>query len=100
MTPVRKEGKVVLKCINCGYEEEPRSEKKLVIKHEVQHSPQERTVVIEERKIDLSATVKAKCPRCGYNRAYFWMVQTRAADEPSTRFFKCARCGYVWREYD
>ncbi|RLG87398.1 MAG: transcription factor S, partial [Thermoprotei archaeon] len=41
-----------------------------------------------------------RCPRCGYDEVYYWEVQTRAADEPTTRFFKCARCGYVWREYE
>jgi len=102
MVPIRKDGKVILKCTGCGYEKEPEGQNnKLIISHKVQHSPQERgIVVIEGKKVNLKATVKAKCPKCGYNRAYFWMVQTRAADEPSTRFFKCARCGYVWREYD
>jgi len=41
-----------------------------------------------------------ECPKCGHNEAYYWFMQTRAADEPPTRFYKCTRCGYVWREYE
>ncbi|MEM4865380.1 MAG: hypothetical protein QXY09_02690 [Acidilobaceae archaeon] len=26
-------------------------------------------------------------------------MQTRAADEPPTRFYRCTKCGYTWREY-
>jgi len=27
------------------------------------------------------------------------MIQTRAADEPPTRFYRCTKCGHTWREY-
>eukprot|EP00771_Trimastix_marina_P003630 gnl/Trimastix_PCT/4933.p3 GENE.gnl/Trimastix_PCT/4933~~gnl/Trimastix_PCT/4933.p3 ORF type:complete len:108 (+),score=24.79 gnl/Trimastix_PCT/4933:33-356(+) len=45
-----------------------------------------------------SKTEMALCPRCKHKEAYFYEVQTRSADEPSTLFFKCARCGNNWRE--
>ncbi|KAL5108542.1 DNA-directed RNA polymerase III subunit RPC10 [Taenia crassiceps] len=31
-----------------------------------------------------SAQIEEKCPKCGYNRAYFVQMQTRSADEPTT----------------
>ncbi|MEM0290915.1 MAG: transcription factor S, partial [Thermoplasmata archaeon] len=31
--------------------------------------------------------------------AYWMLKQTRAADEPETRFYICTKCGYRWREY-
>ena len=41
---------------------------------------------------------EAECPQCGNDKAYYWLVQTRAADEPETRFFRCTKCKKVWRE--
>ena len=42
---------------------------------------------------------KAECPKCGNNEAFFWFVQTRASDEPPTKFFRCVKCRHTWREY-
>ncbi|MEM2705477.1 MAG: transcription factor S, partial [Thermoplasmata archaeon] len=39
------------------------------------------------------------CPKCGNRGAYWMLKQTRAADEPETRFYICTKCGYRWREY-
>jgi len=39
------------------------------------------------------------CPECPNKNAYWWMQQTRGADEPPTQFFRCTKCSYVWREY-
>ncbi len=96
LLPKKIEGKVVLVCTKCGHVEEPAGS--ILVGKEIKHSPRELTVVIEKK--DIGGTVQVICPKCGYNRAYFWQLQTRAADEPMTRFFKCARCGHIWREYD
>jgi DNA-directed RNA polymerase subunit M len=37
------------------------------------------------------------CPKCGNNKARWWMVQTDSADEPSTQFFRCTKCNNTWR---
>ncbi len=39
------------------------------------------------------------CPKCGQKKVISWTEQTRASDEPPTRFYKCLNCGYTWREY-
>lgn len=44
-------------------------------------------------------TTETDCPKCGYKEAFWWIVQTRGADESPTQFFRCKRCNYVWREY-
>ena len=36
---------------------------------------------------------------CGLGKARFWLVQTRASDEPETKFFKCEKCKHTWRDY-
>ena len=41
----------------------------------------------------------AECPKCGHNKAYFWLQQTRAGDEPETKFMKCEKCKHTWRDY-
>lgn len=42
----------------------------------------------------------AQCPReqCGNDRAYFFQLQIRSADEPMTTFYKCTKCAHQWRE--
>lgn len=40
------------------------------------------------------------CPvdSCTGDKAYFYQLQIRSADEPMTTFYKCVVCGYQWRE--
>jgi len=76
-----------------------------------EHGPVEKEVTFKEKsktkkdvgvmkeKPEVHPKTKAQCPKCGNNEAYYWVVQTRAADEPPTRFYKCTKCGHVWREY-
>jgi len=42
---------------------------------------------------------KAECKKCGSD-GILWMMQTRSADEPSTRFYRCTKCNHTWREYE
>lgn len=97
MNPEKREGGVVLVCSNCGYEEErgPESKSYKVVR---EGKKKEGTTVIEEEQGNLPTTSK-KCPKCGHEKAYWWMQQTRGADEPTTRFYRCVKCGNTWREY-
>ncbi len=64
---------------------------------------QEQRVVVVEKKEQLEVLPKTQtqCPKCEHtHNVYWWMQQTRSADEPPTRFFKCPHCGHVWREYE
>jgi len=104
LVPSKRQGKTVLVCRKCGYVEEVGAENssgyRLV--REIKHKPSDKIVVITKEDLEKRSNltiVKAKCPRCGNDTAYFWMMQTRSADEPSTRFFRCTKCGYTWREY-
>lgn len=43
---------------------------------------------------------KTFCPKCQNIEEAEWTTQqTRAADEPPTRFYRCKKCNWVWREY-
>ena len=102
MVPRNIDGKVVWVCPSCGYREEANNPTAItLLKQRIKHDEKEKLVVIDQtKKPEALPKTRAICPRCGYHEAYYWVVQTRKADEPPTRFFKCVRCGYVWREYD
>ncbi len=102
MLPQRmSDGKLVWKCRSCGYVEDSAPAQPLLIRQQIKHSEKERIVVIDDSVEKMGMTItRAVCPKCGNEQAYAWVMQTRRADEPPTRFFKCTRCGHVWREYD
>ena len=61
------------------------------------------TVIVKEGSgadSDTLPVTKAECRKCGNTKAYYWMMQTRSADEPSTRFYRCTKCNHTWREYE
>ncbi|CAK9439748.1 uncharacterized protein LODBEIA_P38480 [Lodderomyces beijingensis] len=43
---------------------------------------------------------QAQCPvnSCSGNKAYYFQLQIRSADENSTTFLKCTTCSHRWRE--
>lgn len=52
------------------------------------------------QKMDLLPTTEEyACEKCGNSKAYYFMRQTRSADEATTRFLECTKCGHKWREY-
>jgi len=100
MVPRKINGKNIYKCTKCGYEEETAHS--ITVTTKVKHSVKEKTLVLEQEEMPTGAQ-KIKgilCPACGNDEAYFWILQTRRADEPPTRFYKCTKCGKVWREYE
>ena len=100
MVPKKTNGKNIYKCNKCGYEEE--TSQSITLTTKVKHSIKEKTLVLEEEEMPAgSQKIKGVvCPACKNDEAYFWILQTRRADEPPTRFYKCTKCGKVWREYE
>ncbi|KAJ5083720.1 DNA-directed RNA polymerase III subunit RPC10 [Penicillium angulare] len=45
-------------------------------------------------------SIGTQCPNEGCNgeRAYFYQLQIRSADEPMTTFLRCTTCATQWRE--
>lgn len=66
------------------------------IKEEQEHTPEK---VTDNHNRALPKTDE-ECPSCGHDEAYFYLQQTRAADESETRFYICAECSNKWRDYD
>ena len=81
---------------SCGYKE--KSKESLLIKEEVQEKKEDKIEVVD-KKVETLPKTKEECSKCKNPEAYYWLVQTRAADEAATRFFRCTKCSYTWRSY-
>ncbi len=82
---------------SCGFERETSGES-LVLKEEM--TGKKKIVAVKE-VTEMMPKVRIKCDDndCENDVAFYWTQQTRAADEPETRFFKCTKCKHTWREY-
>ncbi|GAG06987.1 unnamed protein product, partial [marine sediment metagenome] len=56
--------------------------------------------VVETEETPHLPLIQTECPKCKFKKAYFWTVQTRAGDEPETKFLKCKKCKHIWRDYN
>ncbi len=94
----KKEGKkTVVKC-SCGYK--AKNQESTIIREEVVDNTKEVELIDDDKSLETLPKMKAECPKCQNNEAYFWEVQTRASDEPATKFLKCTKCKHVWRDYN
>lgn len=82
-------------CAKCGYK--PKGHIKIQSSKDIERSGG--IHVIDEKKLNTYPVVKNKCPKCKTPDAYFWTMQTRAADESETKFYRCIKCEHTWREY-
>ncbi len=83
----------------CGYKREitPESLSKYEVNEKISA---EENIIFTDDKVKTLPTTKVVCSRCGNKIAFWWMQQTRRADESETRFLRCTECGFTWREYD
>ena len=50
-------------------------------------------------KTKIKNTSDRKCRECGSDNIYVMSVQTRSADEATTKKYECLDCGNKWSEY-
>jgi len=97
LRPDRNKGKLV--CYRCGHEEEIGKEG-FRIKAPIVQRKKIKDIVVDEGDYGAKMpTASVPCPKCGNEEAYWWLVQTRRADEPPTTFYRCKKCGHTWRDY-
>ena len=96
LIPKKKDRQILLVC-SCGHKE--KNKDSLVIKEEIKEKKADKIEVVE-KKIEVLPKTKEECPKCKHPDAFYWLVQTRAADEASTRFYKCVKCEHSWRAYN
>ena len=94
---LKMEGNRKLMACSCGYKSKDTAAKITDMSQKV-----EQKIEVVEKNTDLETLPKmeAMCEKCGHNKAYFWLIQTRAGDEPETKFLKCEKCEHTWRDYD
>lgn len=95
----KKRKRSFLVCTKCG-KEKPLKREKLVITKALL-TPKKEIVVMKkgDEAIDLPKT-RVICPKCENREAYWWMQQTRSADEAPTIFYRCVKCTHGWRSYE
>ena len=96
-----KKGKLtILECRNCGHKSS--TTKKVDFKVTARTEKENKTTIVVEKKqnFEVLPETEAECPKCGNKKAFWWMLQTRAGDEPATRFYRCTKCKHTWREYE
>ena len=96
LLPKKEGSKKVLVC-SCGYKSSNVEQTKIT---ETITKKGKEVEVIEKEDYETLPKTDAKCEKCGHKEAYFWTVQTRAGDEPETKFLKCEKCKNIWRDYD
>lgn len=97
----KQDGETVMKCRNCGNIQDVDGGDYRVTE-EKEEDPMDRLNVNEGDSNETSLpTTKKKCRKCDEETVQeWWMKQTRASDEPPTRFYRCTECGNVYKEYD
>ncbi len=100
MISENKKGKLVYVCRNCKYTSRPSKVSTTTISEKIK-SKKDVIVVMDEGKSfeEYPIDKDVKCPECGKKGAYWFMRQTRAADEAPTIFYCCVSCKHKWREY-
>lgn len=99
VVPEKKSDETSFKCRSCGKSHEQTDDGAMKITEKNQD--EKKSIDIDEKDEDeLPTTDDFECEECGHGEAFWWMLQTRAADEPETRFFKCTECSHTIREYD
>ena len=94
----KKEGSKTISTCSCGYRSKDEGAGKL--KEDVKSKASKVEVVDTEYDMKALPKMKVECPKCHNNEAGFWEVQTRASDEPATKFLKCTKCKHIWRDYN
>ena len=53
---------------------------------------------LREEQKNKKAVIEETCPKCGYGKMYYYVLQTRSADEGSTVFYECIKCHYKFNQ--
>ena len=96
LIPKKEEDKVVMHC-SCGYTSKSSGGS---IKEEKKVGEEKAEVEVVDKDYETLPVTKEKCDTCGNDKAYYWLVQTRSADEAATKFLRCTKCKHTWRDYD
>ena len=97
--PQRKGTSVVLVCSKCGKKKIGKKIKDFKITVSTGKKADKIVIVSKKESLEILPKTRVQCPKCESVEAFWWMEQTRASDEPPTRFYRCVKCKHTWREY-
>jgi DNA-directed RNA polymerase subunit M len=88
----------VLACDKCGFYIPIKG---TISKPEESENKKASIKVVGEAEQDIKTmpTIAMECPKCRNKEAFWWLLQTRGGDEPTTQFYRCVKCGHTWRVY-
>ena len=95
LLPKKEGSKKVLVC-RCGYKSNNVEKTKIT----ETLNKKEKEVEVIEKEINILPKTKVNCEKCEHDTAFYWTIQTRAGDEPETKFLRCEKCKYTWRDYN
>ena len=82
LVPVRRGDKTVLRCPNCGYEEEVSQDVKNRYQSKTTVENKNAIIVVDNNAVNLPKVKTRGCPKCGHDEAYVWVQQTRRRRAP------------------
>lgn len=94
LRPKKEEDKVIMTC-SCGYTSDSKGSGSIKEK-----AKETADVEVVDQDFETMPITKEECPKCKNKEAYYWLVQTRSADEAMTKFLRCTKCKHTWRDYD
>jgi DNA-directed RNA polymerase subunit M len=97
MVPTKKDKSLVLVCVSCGKVGSTQEDAK--IKEVIDNKNNKIDLVDSAKDGESLPETDAECPKCKHKKARYWTVQTRAGDEPETKFLRCEKCKHTWRDY-
>ena len=94
LLPKRSQNDEVKMMCSCGYMKKADDASKIT-----ETMSKSKKIDVVTQKEELLPTTDAECSKCGNATAYYWLIQTRAGDEPETKFLRCTKCDHTWRDY-
>ena len=92
-------GEEVVECPKCGFKAKKGLEEKAKKQESKKAGSDASLKVMDGERVEALPTTSKECPQCKNGMAFWWMLQTRSADEATTQFYRCTKCNHTWRNY-